>query len=77
MAQRILEQSRPVTSELDRMIFKMETTLGKPHTRSPFDGLYAKYLKAPDTFNAATSPEEQKKALPAEQQKKAPATEAN
>ena len=28
-------------TELDRMIFQMETTLGKPHTVSPFQTLLA------------------------------------
>jgi len=69
MAQRILEQSRPVTSELDRMIFQMETTLGKSHTVSPFDGLYAKHLKV--AAKPATAPEEEKKA-PAAEANKAP-----
>ena len=40
---RILEAARPATSELDRLIFQMETTMGKSHSVSPFTGLYAKY----------------------------------
>ena len=71
MAQRILEQSRPVTSELDRMIFQMETTLGKAHTRSPFDSLYEKY-----SFNLATAPEVKKNVPAAEEEKKGPTSEA-
>ena len=43
MAQRILQSSKPAVSELDRLIFQMETSLGKPHTVSPFTQLYAKY----------------------------------
>ena len=56
MAQRILEQARPVTNELDRMIFQMETSLGKQHSVSPFEALYSKHLKA------AAPAEEEKKA---------------
>lgn len=40
---RILEQARPAVTELDRLIFQMETTLGKPHSVSPFAQLYAKH----------------------------------
>ena len=44
MAQRrILEQARPTVTEIDRLIFQMETTLGKAHTVSPFTALYQKY----------------------------------
>jgi len=40
MARRILTQAKPVINELDRMIYKMETVLGKPHLASPFPALY-------------------------------------
>ena len=41
MAQRrILEQAQPIVSNMDSLIFKMETILGKPHTVSPFTALY-------------------------------------
>jgi len=49
---RILEQARPATSELDRLIFQMEQTLGKPHTVSPFIQLYAKYGISTSNANA-------------------------
>ncbi len=43
MAQRILTQSQPAAAQLDALIKQMETTLGKPHTKSPFAGIYAQY----------------------------------
>ena len=44
MARRILTQAKPVTTELDKMIYQMETVLGKPHVASPFPALYKQYL---------------------------------
>jgi hypothetical protein len=44
MAQRILTNAKPVTNELDKMIYQMETVLGKQHVPSPFPALYQKYM---------------------------------
>ena len=44
MAQRILTNAKPVTTELDKMIYQMETVLGKQHVPSPFPALYQKYM---------------------------------
>ena len=43
MAHRILSQSQPATVQLDALITQMETTLGKSHTKSPFNGIYSHY----------------------------------
>ena len=50
---RILEQARPVTAELDSLIAKMEVTLGKAPSVSPFVQLYAKYGITIDNKKAA------------------------
>ena len=64
MAQRrILEKARPVMTELDRLIFQMETTLGKPHSVSPFQPLLAQVQPEPA---AAAAKEEEKKGGKAE-----------
>jgi hypothetical protein len=39
-AQRILTTAKPTTSQLDALIRQMEVTLGKAHTKSPFDSLF-------------------------------------
>lgn len=63
MAQRrILEQALPVMTELDRLIFQMETSLGKKHTVSPFQQYYPKQAVAEPTKPVADSPLEEKKA---------------
>jgi aminoacyl tRNA synthase complex-interacting multifunctional protein 1 len=64
MARRILTQAKPVTTELDKMIYRMETVLGKPHVASPFPELYMKYL-------ADETQEETKVAVKAEPEKPA------
>jgi hypothetical protein len=46
MARRILTNAKPVTTELDKMIYEMETALGKQHAPSPFPVLYQKYMPA-------------------------------
>ncbi len=43
MAHRILSQSQPAAAQLDALIKQMETTLGKTHSKSPFDGIYSHY----------------------------------
>lgn len=58
--QRILQQALPAMKELDRMIFQMETTLGKPHSVSPFSTMYPK----------SEIPKEEVKAAPKEEEKK-------
>lgn len=63
MAQRrILEQALPVMTELDRLIFQMETSLGKKHTVSPFQQYYPKQVVAAPTKPVADAPLEEKKA---------------
>lgn len=51
MTQRILQKSKPVSSELDKLIFQLESALGKPHSTSPFPDFYAKH-------NMTTAPQE-------------------
>ena len=64
MSQRILQKSKPVSSELDKLIFQLETALGKPHTTSPFDGFYAKHGM---DVTASEKKEEKKQAKKKEQ----------
>ena len=46
-------------TELDRLIFQMETTLGKPHSISPFVPLLAQ-VQPKSAAKAATQEEEKK-----------------
>ena len=57
-----------MTTELDRLIFQMETSLGKTHSVSPFTGLFAKHGLT--TVNNTAAPAEEKKAASAPAGKK-------
>jgi DUF1365 family protein len=43
MAQNILKKFSASAKQLDELIFKLETNLGKNHTVSPFPAIYQKY----------------------------------
>ncbi len=60
MARHILTNAMPVTTELDKMIYEMETALGKQHAPSPFSVLYQKYMpqEAKPVFTQAIAPQE-------------------
>lgn len=56
MARRILTQAKPVTIELDKMIYQMETVLGKAHVASPFPELYKQYMAEEETKPVEVKP---------------------
>ena len=41
--QKLLEKTKASSTDLERMIYEMETSLGKAPSKSPLDELYAKY----------------------------------
>mmetsp|Transcript_11742 Transcript_11742/g.15952 ORF Transcript_11742/g.15952 Transcript_11742/m.15952 type:complete len:280 (-) Transcript_11742:94-933(-) len=72
MAQRrILEAARPAMTELDRLILQMETTLGKPHSVSPFTPLLAQAAPAQAAPAEESKKGKGKAAKPEGEQKKA------
>jgi len=71
MAKRILTQAKPVMTELDRMIYQMETALGKSHVASPFPALLKQYIPEPQPVQAEAKEEKEvkKEAAPEEETK--------
>ena len=75
MAQRILAKAQPHATSIDCMIRQLETTLGKPHSESPFTPIFTKYglstkVDVP-TINAEETKEVAKPAPKKEKQPKA------
>lgn len=88
MAQSVLKRFASSAKQLDDLIFKLETNLGKQHTVSPFTVLYQRHgFSTENTVNQSQAPsaqaeskpvqEEVKVAAPKEQKQQKPKQEGN